>query len=188
MPLVKYRVREYTPKGLQPGSHSFYAEAVIDNVIDNHALAKKIAARTGFKSYECAAVIAAIAEVVAEETAENNRVTLSNEDGTNLVSIYPVVSGKVSDVDVLSDPEAFSNAEAATEDMLTPDKLSWRLGASVGIKYSKQFSMNKRAQKVAYNPNQTPAAPADSGENGGGSGENGGEGGGNEYTGGGLGD
>lgn len=180
---VKYRVREYTPKGLQPGSHSFYAEAVIDNVIDNLALAKKIAARTGIKSYEAAAVIAAIAEVVAEETSENCRVTLSNEDGTNLVSIYPVVTGKVSDVDVQSNPEAYNNAQAATEEMLTADKLSWRLGASVGIKYSKQFSMNKRAQKVPYNPNQTPAAPADSGENGGGEG-----GGGSEYTGGGLGD
>ena len=168
MPIVKNRVREFTPTNNQIGSHSFFAEAVIDNVIDNLALAKKIAARTGIKSYEAAAVIAAIAEVVAEETAENNRVTLSNEDGTNLVSIYPVVSGKVSDIDVQANPEAYNNAQVAAEDMLTPDKLSWRLGASVGIKYSKQFSMNKRAQKVPYSPNQTPAAPSEGGDNGGG--------------------
>ena len=32
--------------------------------------------------------------------------------------------------------------------MLTPDLLSWTLGATVGIKYSKQFALNKQAQKV----------------------------------------
>ena len=42
---VKYRIREYTPKAGQSGTHSFYAEAVVDNVIDNKALAKKIEAR-----------------------------------------------------------------------------------------------------------------------------------------------
>ena len=34
--------------------------------------------------------------------------------------------------------------------MLTPDLLSWTLGATVGIKYSKQFALNKQAQKVKY--------------------------------------
>lgn len=42
---VKYRVKEFTPTANQSGSHSFYAEAVVDNVIDNKALAKKIEAR-----------------------------------------------------------------------------------------------------------------------------------------------
>ena len=32
--------------------------------------------------------------------------------------------------------------------MLTPEMLSWTLGATVGIKYSKQFALNKQAQKV----------------------------------------
>ena len=42
---VKYRVREFTPKGNQSGAHSFFAEAVVDNIIDNKAIAKKIEAR-----------------------------------------------------------------------------------------------------------------------------------------------
>ena len=29
--------------------------------------------------------------------------------------------------------------------MLTPDLLSWTLGATVGIKYSKQFALNKQS-------------------------------------------
>ena len=36
---VKYRLREYTPKPGQTGTHSIYAEAVVDNIIDNKALA-----------------------------------------------------------------------------------------------------------------------------------------------------
>ena len=61
----KWRCREYTPSGNMTGSHSFYAEAVITTDLSNDDLADRIQARTGFKSYEVEAVIAAIAEVVA---------------------------------------------------------------------------------------------------------------------------
>ena len=40
MSKVKYRVREYTPKTENQGSHSWFAEAVIDNDITNNELAK----------------------------------------------------------------------------------------------------------------------------------------------------
>jgi hypothetical protein len=43
--------------------------------------------------------------------------------------------------------------------MLTADRLTWTLGASVGIKFSKQFAMSKQAQRVAFNPNQEAADP-----------------------------
>ena len=68
-------------------------------------MAKKIAARTGIKSYEAASVIHAIADIVAEETLEGSRISLANEDGTKLVSIYPKVSGSISDAQVQADPE-----------------------------------------------------------------------------------
>jgi hypothetical protein len=35
MSKVKYRVREYNPTSAQQGSHSFFAEAVINNEITN---------------------------------------------------------------------------------------------------------------------------------------------------------
>jgi len=185
---VKYRVREFTPSSNQIGSHSFYSEAVADNIITNRELAKKIEARGLSRAAEIRAIIEELSNIILEECAENNRVQLESSDGV-LVSIYPKVSGSVSDAEVQANPETYDNAQVATEDMLTADKLKWTLGASIGSKFSKQFAIQKKAQKVAYNPNQTPAAPADSGENGGGAngGENGGEGGG-EYTGGGLGD
>ena len=53
---------------------------------------------------------------------------------------------------------------AAEEDMLTADRLQWRIGASVGRKFSKRFALNKTAQKVDYNPAQTTAEPSDSDE------------------------
>lgn len=151
MSSVKYRVREFTPTAKQGGSHSFYAEAVVSTDITANELAKKIAARTGMRSYEAAAAIHAIADIVAEETLEGSRVSLANEDGTTLVAIYPKVSGSISDAEVQANPQKFNNAKKATEDMLTADRLQWTLGASIGIKYSRQFALNKTAKKVKYN-------------------------------------
>ena len=179
MSKVKYRVREYNPTANQSGTHSFFAETVINNEIDNAELAQKIAARTGFKSYECQAVIAAIADIVAEEVLESNRISLANEKGTKMLSIYPKVNGSVSDTDIQRETTA-AHAEdpsveirtVAQESDLTSDRLSWTLGATVGIKFSKQFSLNKQAQKVkvvatdTIIPNDTD--PSDQGGNGGG--------------------
>ena len=119
MSKVKYRVREFSPKANQGGTHSFFAEAVISTDIDATELARKIAARTGIKSYEAAMAIHAIADIVAEETLEGSRISLANEDGTKLVSIYPKVSGSISDAQVQAEPEKYGGAQVATEEMLT---------------------------------------------------------------------
>lgn len=194
MSKVKYRVREFVPKGQQSlGSHSWFAEVVINNDVDNAELARKIAARTGFKSYECQAVVAAIADIVAEEVLESNRVSLANEQGTKLVSIYPKVQGSISDADVVKNQEKYPGKTVAEESMLTPDLLTWTLGATVGIKYSQQFSLSKQAQKVktvsaaedddegGETPTPSPT-PTPSGDNNGGGttggGDNGGDSGG----------
>ena len=165
---VKYRVREFTPKAGQSGSHSFYAESIINNDLTNADLAQRIAARTGFKAYECQAIIAAVAEIVSEEVLESNRISLANEQGTKMLSIYPKVSGSVSDLDIQRETTSAHAADpsvevrnVATEDDLTPNRLKWSLGASIGIKFSKAFALNKKAQKVPYNPNQQAAAPAE---------------------------
>ena len=162
----KYRVREYNPSPNQGGTHSFFAEAVIDNEITNAELAKKIAARTGTKAYEAQAVVAAIADIVLEEVLENNRITLANEEGTRMVSIYPKVTGSISDKDVQAAPDKYPGKTAATEDMLTPDRLTWGLGATIGTKFSKKFAIDKTATKVAYNADQQTAEPSDDSGNG----------------------
>ena len=167
MSKVKYRVREYTPTANQSGSHSFFAEAVVNTDITATELAKKIAARTGIKSYEAQMAIHAIADIVAEETLEGSRVSLANEDGTKLVTNYPKVSGSISDADVQANPQKYNGAQAATEDMLTPDLLTWTLGATIGTKYSKQFALNKQAQKVKYVATDVTADPTDDDQTGG---------------------
>lgn len=180
MAKVKYRIREYSPTQNQGGSHSFYAEAVINTDITAVELAKKIAARTGMKSYEAQAAIHAIADIVAEETLEGSRVSLANEDGTKLVTIYPKVSGSISDKDVQDNPDKYNGATVATEDMLTPDLLTWTLGATIGTKYSKNFALNKQAQKVKFVASDVTADPTDGDDgepNQGGNGNNNGGGG-----------
>ena len=112
---------------------------------------------------------------MAEETLEGSRISLANEDGSKLVSIYPKVSGSISDAQVQAAPEKYGGAQVATEDMLTPDLLSWTLGATIGIKYSKQFALNKQAQKVKYVATDIVAeddSTQQGGDNNGGAGNN----------------
>ena len=161
MAKVKYRIREFKPTENQGGSHSFYAEAVINTDITATDLAKKIANRTGVKSYEAQAVIHAIADIVAEETLEGSRISLANEDGTKLVTIYPKVTGSISDKDVTDNPDKYNGATAATEEMLTPDMLTWSLAATIGQKFSRNFAMNKQAQKVKFVATDVTADPTD---------------------------
>ena len=155
MAKTKWRARHFVPKTGQQGSASWFAEAVIDQEINNVELAQRIAARTGFKSYECQAVIAAIADIVMEECCESHRVTLANEKGQKLVSIQPKVTGSVSNLDIERETTAQHAADpsvavrtVAEESDLTPDRLTWVLSAVVGIKTSKQFAMDKIATKV----------------------------------------
>ena len=46
MAKVKYRIREFKPTANQTGGHSVYAEAVVDNIITNKGLARKVESRT----------------------------------------------------------------------------------------------------------------------------------------------
>jgi hypothetical protein len=150
MPKVKYTVTEFTPTANQTGmSHSFNAKVVINSDIDGDTLAERVAKRSGFKEYEAKAIMAAFAEIIQEETLESNRVSLCNTKGEKVVSIYPRVSGSISDKDVLADPEKYPGKTRAEEAMLTPDLLTWSLGATIGIKFSKKFAIDKQAQKVS---------------------------------------
>ena len=155
MAKTKWRSREYKPSAKQGGIHSFYAEAVVTTDLTNIDLAHRVEARTGFKSYEVQAVIAAVAEVVGEEMLEGNRVTLADAHGDKLVSFYPKVSGSVSDADILRETTEAHAADTsnavrtmAEEGDLTADRLSWTLGATVGIKFSRLFARDKQPQKV----------------------------------------
>ena len=58
--------------------------------------------------------IHAIADIVAEETLEGSRISLANEDGTKLVSIYPKVSGSISDAQVQAEASCSTGTETSS--------------------------------------------------------------------------
>ncbi len=62
------------------------------NIITNKELARKVESRTGMRAYEVLTALSAVAEIILEETAENNRIQLE-ADGGALVSIYPQCAG-----------------------------------------------------------------------------------------------
>lgn len=168
----KFRVMEFTPTANQQGSHSVYAQAVVDNVITNKELAKKIEARGISRAAEIKSILEEAANIIIEEVRENNRVQLE-ADGGVLVSFYPTATGSVSDKDVQQHPDKYPGKTVATADMLTADMITWALAASVGRNISKQFALQKQAERVDYNASQTPADPtADTGGSDSGSGDN----------------
>lgn len=183
----KYMIKEFTPTANQTGmGHSVFADAVVDNVITNKELAKKIANRGISRPAEIKSILEEAANIIMEEVMENNRVQLEGEDGL-LVSIAPTVSGSLSDKQVREQPDKFGGAQVATPDMLTADMLTWGIKAEIGRKFSKVFAMNKQAQRVQGGTSASITTD-EGGEQGGGSsegGENGGNGGG-ENTGGGI--
>ena len=78
--------------------------------------------------------------------------------------------------EVQANPEKYPGKTVAEESMLTPDTLTWTLGATVGIKFSKEFAIHKQAQKVKTvtaadeedeEPEQ-PVTPSGGGDNTGG--------------------
>jgi hypothetical protein len=169
----KYQIVEFTPNANQVGmSHSFFAQAVVDNVITNKELARKIEARGISRAAEIKSILEEAANIILEEVAENNRVQLEAADGV-LVSIYPTATGSISDAYVQAHQDAYPGKTAATADMLTADMVKWSLAARVGSKLSKQFSINKTAQRVDYSAAQTPADPEAGNDNGGSGDDNG---------------
>ena len=170
---VKYAIVNFQPTANQAAKgmgHSVYAVNVIDNVINNQELAKKIENRGISRQSEIKMILEEAAKVILEEVGENNRVQLSTGEGV-MVSIEPSVEGRLSDKDVVANPDKYDGATAATPDMLTADMLTWSLKATVGTKFSKEFALRKTAKRVKT------AAVSDSASsqegNGGSEGENG---------------
>ena len=149
MASVKYRKREFTPNQNQAGmNHSWFAESVIVNELDTVEISRLIEARTGVRRYEAQSVLASFVELINEECAQSMRIKLTDEKGQKFVSIYPKVSGGISDAEVRANPEKYNGATVATEAMLTSDMLSVTLAATVGVNASKKFAQSCRFEKA----------------------------------------
>ena len=172
---VKYAIVNFQPTANQAAKgmgHSVYAVNVIDNVINNQELAKKIENRGISRQSEIKMILEEAAKVILEEVGENNRVQLSTGEGV-MVSIEPSVEGRLSDKDVVANPDKYDGATAATPDMLTADMLTWSLKATVGTKFSKEFALRKTAKRVKTAAVSDNASSQEGSDNGSENGDNG---------------
>ena len=167
MATIKYRKREFTPTQNQQGmTHCWYAESVIVNDLDTVEISKLIEARTGVRRYEAQSVLASFVELINEECGQSMRIKLTDEKGQKFVSIYPKISGSISDKEVQANPQKYEGRQTALESDLTPDMLTVTLAATVGVNASKKFAENSRMEKASA----LTTSVADEDENGGTSG------------------
>ena len=149
MATIKYRKRELVPSQNQVGmTHCWFAESVIVNELDTIEIARLIEARTGVRRYEAQSVLASFVELINEECSQSMRIKLTDEKGQKFVSIYPKVSGSISDKEVQENPQKYEGRQVARESDLTADMLTVSLAATVGVNASKQFAKNSRFEKA----------------------------------------
>ena len=173
MATIKYRKREFTPGQNQVGmTHCWFAESVIVNDLDTVEISKLIEARTGVRRYEAQSVLASFVELINEECSQSMRIKLTDEKGQKFVSIYPKVSGSISDKDVQSNPQKYEGRQKALEADLTTDMLTITLAATIGVNASRTFAENASIQKVSA----SVASVADEDEGASGGQQNGGQG------------
>jgi len=168
MATIKYRKREFTPNENQPGmNHSWFAESVIVNELDTIEIARLIEARTGVRRYEAQSVLASFVELINEECSQSMRIKLTDEKGQKFVSIYPKVSGSISDKEVQENPQKYEGRQVARESDLTADMLTVSLAATVGVNASKQFAKNSRFEKATPLTNSVADEDEEEGTNNG---------------------
>ena len=170
--------------------------SVIVNELDTIEISRLIEARTGVRRYEAQSVLASFVELINEECSQSMRIKLTDEKGQKFVSIYPKVSGSISDKEVQANPQKYEGRQTALESDLTADMLTVTLAATVGVNASKQFAKNSHIEKAtaltnsvadedeeggaSSNPNQGGGNSGNTGgggDNGGNGGDNGGGGG-----------
>ena len=164
MATIKYRKRELVPSQNQVGmTHCWFAESVIVNELDTVEISRLIEARTGVRRYEAQSVLASFVELINEECSQSMRIKLTDEKGQKFVSIYPKVSGSISDKEVQANPQKYEGRQKALESDLTTDMLTVTLAATIGVNASRTFAENASIQKVSA----AVAGVADEDESGG---------------------
>lgn len=183
----RFSANDFTPNAAQQArgmGHSIYAKEEVDHIVTNQEMADKVAARTGFKSYEVKAVIEALAEVSTEEVLEGNKVQLNYSDGKTWTFFKPQVSCKISDAQVRAKTTAQHAADpsvpvrnVATASDLVVTKKNWRVSCEVGVRFSEIFRNKLQMQRVPAGWSQQQSGSQNQGGNGGsnGGGNNGSE-------------
>lgn len=162
---IKYRVRKYEPTANQIGTNGFYAEAVRNDEIHTLDLAKKISSKTSFQAPMVEAVLKCVSAQIVEEVLESNRVYLEDENGNTMITIYPKVTGSISqkDVDAMIAAGTKPAGTVVSESLLDPRTFKASAAGTIGTKFNKLIALNASLQKV----NSGSAAAEDAPEEGG---------------------
>lgn len=143
----QYKVKEFTPKSGQTGTHSFYVEAKPFQTLSNSQMAAKIEARSGFKKAEAKAMLEILGEIIKEEIAEGSAIQIADENEDVIVKFQAKAEYSVTDKDVETktteahkkDPSVKVRTVAEASDIVSSD-INWRTVAIVGINFSKNCS------------------------------------------------
>lgn len=164
----QYCVKEYSPKGEQRGTHSFYVEAKPFQTLSNGDMAKKIEARSGYKRYEVEGILKAYGEIMKEELAEGSAMQIEDENGDVIVKFQAKAEYSITDKDVLEktteqhkkDNSVKVRSVAEATDIVASD-IAWRVSATVGINFSKNaaIAIRKAGTKRVGEVEKSDVAP-----------------------------
>lgn len=177
----KYSANEFKPNASQIANgqgHSWYAKEEIDQIVKNQQIAERLAARSGFKTYEIKGIIEGLAEVTMECLLQSQKVQLCYEDGSTWMLLRPECNGSITDKQILAkttaahaqDPSVEIRSVATEKDLL-PSMLDWSVAVSIGKRFTKQFVDKNEVTKVAAGSGKAPkvedAEPTNTGGNNG---------------------
>lgn len=143
----QYKVKEFTPKSGQTGTHSFYVEAKPFQTLSNAQMAAKIEARSGFKKAEAKAMLEILGKIIKEELSEGSAIQIADENEDVIVKFQAKAEYSVTDKDIEArtteqhkkDASIPVRTVAEASDIVASD-INWRVQAIVGVNFSRNAS------------------------------------------------
>ena len=134
------KVKYYAKENTKLGTHSFYAVPVPNGTLTFQEVCEEACRNTSIEPSIMKAAVEEYMKVVQANVLKGFRVPV----GDKFLTVYPNLNASVKDT---------KNAdgtvkEAATAKMLTANKGKSRLGASVSVKFSHEFSSQVSWQKI----------------------------------------
>ena len=133
------KVKYYAKENTKLETHSFYAVPVHNGTLTFNEVCEEACRNASIEPSIMKAAVAEYVKTVQSNVLKGFRVPV----GDQFLTVYPNLNASVKDV---KDKEG--KVTVATAKMLTANKGKSRLGASVSIKFSREFASNVSWQKI----------------------------------------
>ncbi|MBR4389714.1 MAG: hypothetical protein IKT00_11120 [Prevotella sp.] len=134
------KVKYYAKENTKLGTHSFYAVPVPNGTLTFNELCEEACRNTSIEPSIMKAAVSEYMKTVLSNVLKGFRVPV----GEQFITVYPNLNCSVKDT---KNQDGTVN-EAATAKKVTASKGMSRLGASVSIKFSKQFTWKCRGRRL----------------------------------------